>query len=108
MDSAEFLTPPRILIPKLLRSRDGWKRKAALRKAQAKALAVKARDLAVSRDRHAARADRGEAECRELRQRLAALEAALAERSPPPPAPEKKLPRGRAADTFPAPCSGSP
>ena len=55
--SAAFQTPPRILIPKLVRSRDGWKAKATRRKAQLKALQVRARDLTASRRRHRERAD---------------------------------------------------
>jgi hypothetical protein len=52
MTTREFQTPPRILIPKLLRSRDGWKAKAAQRKAQRKALQIRVRDLSLSRERH--------------------------------------------------------
>ena len=51
-----FRTPARILVPKLVNSRDGWKRKAAERKRRLKAAAVKVRDLQASRqlwrDRH--------------------------------------------------------
>jgi hypothetical protein len=57
MTTREFQTPPRILIPKLLRSRDGWKAKAAQRKAQRKALQIRVRDLSLSRERHRRRAD---------------------------------------------------
>lgn len=57
MTTREFQTPPRILIPKLLRSRDGWKAKAAQRKAQRKALQIRVRDLTASRERHRRRAD---------------------------------------------------
>ena len=57
MTTIAFLTPPRILIPKLLRSRDAWKIKATQRKAQRKALQIRVRDLIASRDRHRSRAD---------------------------------------------------
>jgi hypothetical protein len=54
---AAFQTPPRILIPKLVRSRDAWKEKATQRKRQNKALQVRVRDLTASRLRHRQRAD---------------------------------------------------
>jgi chromosome segregation ATPase len=57
MTAADFLTPPRILIPKLLRSRDAWKAKATQRKAQRKVLQIRVRDLTASRDRHRQRVD---------------------------------------------------
>ena len=57
MTTLAFQTPPRILIPKLLRSRDAWKVKATQRKAQRKALQIRVRDLIDSRARHRSRAD---------------------------------------------------
>ena len=57
MTTITFQTPPRILIPKLLRSRDAWKIKATQRKAERKALQIRVRDLAASRARHRSRAD---------------------------------------------------
>ena len=54
---AGFHTPPRILIPKLVRSRDAWKAKATQRKQQRKALLIRVRDLTASRLRHRRRAD---------------------------------------------------
>ncbi len=82
--TSEFRTPPRILIPKLVRSRDAWKAKAAERKAQRKALEVRVRDLEASRDRHRADAD-------SLRERVADLTARLdAARRPDPVAPPPK------------------
>jgi len=57
MTTIAFRTPPRILIPKLLRSRDAWKVKATQRKAQCKALQIRVRDLIASRARHRVRAD---------------------------------------------------
>jgi chromosome segregation ATPase len=46
-----FHTPIRILLPKLLKSRDAWKAKSHERKAQLKSAKIKIRDLSVSRDR---------------------------------------------------------
>jgi hypothetical protein len=57
MTTLAFQTPPRILIPKLLRSRDAWKVKATQRKAERKALQIRVRDLTASRARHRCRAD---------------------------------------------------
>ena len=45
-----FITPPRILIPKLVASRDGWKDKATERKKKLKAARIRIRDLESSRD----------------------------------------------------------
>ncbi len=82
-----FATPPRILIPKLVRSRDAWKTKANQRKAQRKALEIRVRDLNVSRDLHRRRAE-------QLQQRVAQLEAELLARptvpQPDPAASQKK------------------
>ena len=57
MTTIAFQTPPRILIPKLVRSREAWKAKATERKAQRKALQIRVRDLVASRERHRQRAD---------------------------------------------------
>jgi hypothetical protein len=46
-----FRTPIRILLPKLLNSRDAWKTKSHQRKAQLKAAKIKIRDLDISRTR---------------------------------------------------------
>jgi len=46
-----FHTPIRILLPKVLKSRDGWKAKSHQRKAQLKAAKIKIRDLSAGRDR---------------------------------------------------------
>lgn len=50
VSSQTFRTPSRILIPKLVDSRDGWKAKAAERKKKLKAARIRIRDLEVSRD----------------------------------------------------------
>lgn len=80
-----YRTPPRILIPKLVRSRDAWKAKATDRKTQRKALTIRIRDLEASRDLHRQRAER-------LQQRVGQLEAELAAARRPaaPAAPPKK------------------
>jgi hypothetical protein len=75
-----FRTPPRILIPKLVRPRDAWKAKAATRKTQRKALEIRVRDLEASRDLHR---QRGE----QRQERVTQLEAQLAELKRPTPAP---------------------
>jgi hypothetical protein len=77
---AAFRTPPRILIPKLVRSRDAWKAKAPTRKTQRKALEIRVRDLEVSRELHRQRAE-------QLQERVTQLEARLDELKRPDPAP---------------------
>lgn len=67
---AAFQTPPRILIPKLVHSRDTWKHKATRRKAQNKALQIRVRDLTASRLRHRQRADRFAEQLDQLRLQL--------------------------------------
>lgn len=47
---AENRTPLRLLVPKLLKSRDDWKRKCQRRRDQNKALQIKVRDLTASRE----------------------------------------------------------
>ena len=69
-----FLTPPRILIPKLVESRDAWKAKATERKA----LQIRVRDLEASRDQHRQRAGELQQRNDELQQRITQLEAELA------------------------------
>ena len=97
-----FRTPPRILIPKLVRSRDAWKVKATNRKAQRKALEIRVRDLEASRDLHRRHAE-------QLQQRITRLEVELAARRtvPPPPASPQNS-TGRVAGTTTSPSSTSP
>jgi hypothetical protein len=93
--TVSFATPSRILIPKLVRSRDAWKTKASQRKAQRKALEIRVRDLNVSRDLHRRRAE-------QLQQRVAQLEAELLARRAAPqpdPAASQKKRTGLEADT---------
>jgi chromosome segregation ATPase len=72
-----FRTPVRILLPKLLKSRDGWKAKSDRRKAQLKAAKIKIRDCSASRDRWRQRTERLEKESRRLRERLEQAEREL-------------------------------
>lgn len=98
-----FQTPARILIPKLVRSRDAWKTKATQRKTQGKALQIRVRDLEASRDLHRQHAER-------LQQRVAQLEEQLVAARRPVPAPTAapKNVTGPAADTMTVPSSTSP
>jgi hypothetical protein len=65
-----FRTPLRILVPKLLRSRNGWKGKSDRRKAQLKAAKIKIRDCSASRDMWRERAERLAQENRQLREQF--------------------------------------
>jgi hypothetical protein len=65
-----FRTPLRILLPKLVRSRDGWKAKSDRRKAQLKAAKIKIRDCSASRDMWRERAERFAKENCQLREQL--------------------------------------
>ena len=98
-----FRTPPRILIPKLVRSRDAWKAKATNRKTQRKALEIRARDLEASRNLHRQRA-------KQLQQRITQLEQQLAAagRPTPAPTPAPKNSTDPAAGTTTSPSSTSP
>jgi len=71
--TTNFRTPPRILIPKLVRSRDAWKAKATSRKNQRKALEIRVRDLQVSRDHHRQRAELLQTNVEQLQRQLADL-----------------------------------
>jgi hypothetical protein len=74
-----FQTPTRILIPKLLKSRDGWKAKATERKKRLKAARIRNRDLEASRKVWRQRAEAAEEQVATLQtsaqQELAALRA---------------------------------
>ena len=72
-----FRTPSRILLPKLLKSRDGWKAKSHQRKAQLKAAQIKIRDLSASRTRWRDQAAQLETENQQLRARLERAEREL-------------------------------
>jgi|ERR1019366_8855759 chromosome segregation ATPase len=78
LDRPTFQTPARILIPKLVASRDGWKLKAGDRKRRLKAARIRIRDLEASRDRWHERANEAEREACELRQQLEQTQQAVA------------------------------
>ena len=65
-----FLTPPRILIPKLLKSRNGWKARATARKKANKAFKIRIRDLELSRHSWKARALDAERKVLDLQDQL--------------------------------------
>ena len=65
-----FRSPPRILIPKLVESRDKWKAKAARRKKDLKKAQIRGRDLSVSRRRWKERALAAEQQLQAARQQL--------------------------------------
>ena len=78
----KFRTPTRILIPKLLKSRDNWKKKCQRRRAQNKTLKITIRDLTASRETWRTKFDDLQAaytqlqlERDRLQQQLAAVEA---------------------------------
>lgn len=77
--TATFQTPARILIPKLVKSRDGWKTKATERKKRLKAARIRNRDLEASRKVWRQRAETAEEQVAALQrqhaQELAALRA---------------------------------
>lgn len=66
----KFRTPLRILFPKVLKSRDGWKAKSDHRKAQLSSAKVKIRDLTESRGMWRQRAEREAEDKRQLREQL--------------------------------------
>ena len=83
LDCPTFQTPARILIPKLVASRAGWKGKAGDRKRRLKAARIRIRDLEASRQRWHDRADDAERKadgvCQQLAQAQQALVVAQAE-----------------------------
>ena len=85
-DCPTFQTPARILIPKLVASRAGWKGKAGDRKRRLKAARIRIRDLEASRQRWHDRADNAERKadgvCQQLAQAHQALVVAQAEADP--------------------------
>lgn len=82
--TSTFLTPARILIPKLVAGRERWKAKAGKRKRLLKAAQVRIRDLNASRagwQKRAQDAERcdggGASEVETMRQELAAARAEI-------------------------------
>jgi hypothetical protein len=76
--TSDFRTPPRILIPKLVSSRDKWKAKATARKRQLHKQRIRSRDLCLSRLRWKDRALAAEQKLHELQQQLLRAQADLA------------------------------
>jgi hypothetical protein len=74
-----FRTPTRILLPKLLVSRDGWKAKAAERKGKLKAAQIKNRDLEASRQLWKERSADAERRGTELREQVRLLQQQFAD-----------------------------
>ena len=94
--STQFRTPARILIPKLLKSRDKWKAKATQRKAQNKALQIRARDLQTSRDLHRQHAEQLQRQVDDLQGQVDELQRQLVQlrqqaTTLAPAVPEKKV-----------------
>jgi hypothetical protein len=77
--ASDFRTPPRILLPKLVRSRDQWKAKASERKRQYRKEQIRSRDLSLSRQRWKGRALDAERELQDLRLQHQRAEADLAQ-----------------------------
>jgi chromosome segregation ATPase len=77
--ASDFRTPPRILIPKLVGSRDKWKAKATARKNQYRKEKIHSRDLGLSRQRWKDRAVAAEQKLQELQQQLQHTQADLAQ-----------------------------
>ena len=99
-----FKTPARILIPKLVRSRDAWKTKANARKDQRKALEIRVRDLEASREHHRLHAEQLriqvqqlQLENQQLQRQLDSARTVAAAVALPTDAPKKST--GPAADT---------
>ena len=65
-----FQTPARILIPKLVHSRAGWKSKASERKKRLKAARIRIRDLGKSREHWKEQASAAEKRAAELERQL--------------------------------------
>jgi hypothetical protein len=65
-----FRTPTRILIPKLVKSRDGWKAKANERKKRLKAARIRTRDLEASRKLWQQRANATEEQVAQLQRQF--------------------------------------
>jgi hypothetical protein len=73
-----FRSPPRILIPKLCRSRDAWKAKAQLRGSQLKTLQVRVHDVCLSRDSWRQRAEAAQQQAHQLQDQVQQLQQQLA------------------------------
>jgi len=77
--ASDFRTPPRILIPKLVISRDKWKVKATNRKHRLHKEKIHSRDLSLSRQQWKDRALAAELKIQELQLQLERSQADLAQ-----------------------------
>ena len=75
----DFRTPPRILIPKLVESRDKWKAKATERRNKYRAEKIHSRDLGHSREQWKERALAAEVKVQELQLQLQQAQMDLAQ-----------------------------
>jgi len=73
-----FRTPLRILVPKILKSRDDWKAKSDRRKVKLKSAQIKIRDVTLSRERWRQLAESAQEEVRSLQEQLQQSQAELA------------------------------
>ena len=73
-----FRTPLRILVPKILKSRDDWKAKSDRRKVKLKSAQIKIRDVTLSRDRWRRLAESAQEQVRSLQEQLQQSRAELA------------------------------
>ena len=74
-----FRTPLRILVPKILKSRDAWKAKSDRRKSQLKSAQIKVRDLTLSREHWRQTAEASQEQVREIREQLQQSQNELAQ-----------------------------
>lgn len=77
--ASDYRTPPRILIPKLVCSRDKWKAKATTRKRLLHKEKIRSRDLSFSRQWWKDRALLAEQQLQQLQQQLQANQGELAQ-----------------------------
>lgn len=66
----KYRTPTRILLPKLLKSRDDWKAKSDARKVKLKAAQIKIRDLTISRELWRGRAEQPPTQASQVQEQL--------------------------------------
>ena len=78
---ATFRSPPRILIPKLVESRDKWKAKANQRNRALKKVQISNRDVSLSRDRWKERAQDAEQQLLIIQQQLKQTQSQLEQSS---------------------------
>jgi hypothetical protein len=76
--ASDFRTPPRILIPKLVHSRDRWKAKATAYKRQHRKEKIHSRDLSLSRQQWKDRALDAQHKLHDLQLQLERSQADLA------------------------------